>query len=178
LLNSCFLRHGGATKSPGCGAQASDLWVIPGDRTKNGVEHDVPPSRPAAALIAVVPTFGPHDFIFTVNGQARISGYSGAKRKLDARMLELAREADPQAPDIARWTFHDLRRTAASGMARLGFLVHVIEAVLNSHGGEISGVTAIYNRHKHLEEKRLALEGWAAHVNRITASGDPLPSRA
>ena len=53
-------------------------------------------------------------------------------------------------PRIPHWTFHDLRRTAASGMARLGFAVHVIEAVLNHTGGEISGVTAVYNRHKYL----------------------------
>ena len=66
--------------------------------------------------------------------------------------------------DIPHWTFHDLRRTAASGMARLGFPVHVIEAVLNHTGGQISGVAAIYNRHRYLPEKRRALEAWAAHV--------------
>ena len=65
---------------------------------------------------------------------------------------------------IPRWTFHDLRRTAASGMARLGISVHIIEAVLNHTGGEISGVTAVYNRHSYLPEKRHALEAWAAHV--------------
>ena len=99
-----------------------------------------------------------------MNGSAPITGYSIAKTKLDARMRELAREADPDAPEIPRWTFHDLRRTAASGMARLGFAVHVIEAVLNHTGGEISGVTAVYNRHKYLAEKRRALDTWAAYV--------------
>ena len=49
-------------------------------------------------------------------------------------------------------------------MARLGFAVHVIEAVLNHTGGEISGVTAVYNRHKYLAEKRRALDTWAAYV--------------
>jgi integrase len=141
-----------------------DLWTIPSARTKNGVEHDVPLSDEASAIIAAAPQIGGEGFTFTVNGSAPITGYSIAKTKLDARMRELAREADPDAPEIPRWTFHDLRRTAASGMARLGFAVHVIEAVLNHTGGEISGVTAVYNRHKYLAEKRRALDTWAAYV--------------
>ena len=83
-------------------------------------------------------------------------------------MLALARE-EADAPAGRRsgrsitlepWRFHDLRRTAASGLARLGFPVHVIEAVLNHRNGQISGVAAVYNRHSYLPEKRRALEAW------------------
>jgi integrase len=38
---------------------------------------------------------------------------------------------------------HDLRRTAASGMARLGVAPHVVEKVLNHKTGIISGVAAV-----------------------------------
>ena len=62
------------------------------------------------------------------------------------------------------WRLHDLRRTAASGLARLGFPLHVIEAVLNHRCGQISGVAAVYNRHSYLPEKRKAIEPWSAHV--------------
>jgi integrase len=92
-------------------------------------------------------------------------------------MIERAGEG----ASIPPWTFHDLRRTAASGMARLGIAVNVIEAVLNHTGGEISGVTAVYNRHKYLAEKRLALEAWAAHVSGLVnarAASNVVPLRA
>jgi len=65
---------------------------------------------------------------------------------------------------MAPWTFHDLRRTVASGMARLGVAVHVTEAVLNHKSGSIKGVAAIYNRYDYATEKRSALEAWSRHV--------------
>jgi integrase len=102
--------------------------------------------------------------IFTLNGSAPITSFSRANRRLDDRMRELAREADKNALEIPNWTFHDLRRSAASGMARLGIPVHVIEAVFNQRSGQISGVAAVYNRHTYLPEKRRALEAWASHV--------------
>jgi hypothetical protein len=52
-------------------------------------------------------------------------------------------------------------------MARLGVPVHVIEAVLNHRSGEVSGVTAVYNRHSYLPEKRRALDAWAGHVMQL-----------
>ncbi len=41
--------------------------------------------------------------------------------------------------EIAPWGFHDLRRTAATGMAKLGFPVQVVEAVLNHASGSRLG---------------------------------------
>src|SRR5215210_4859845 len=85
-------------------------------------------------------------------------------------MLAIAREeaaAHGENADeikLEPWRLHDLRRTAASGMARLGVPVHVIEAVLNHRSGQISGVAAVYNRHSYLPEKRRALQAWANHV--------------
>jgi len=54
----------------------------------------------------------------------------------------------------------------------MGFPVHVIEAVLNHRSGQISGVTAVYNRHSYLPEKRRALEAWAGDVMGIV-NGTP-----
>ena len=65
---------------------------------------------------------------------------------------------------IQPWRLHDLRRTAASGIARLGVPVHVIESILNHRSGQISGVAAVYNRHSYLPEKRRALESWANYL--------------
>lgn len=59
---------------------------------------------------------------------------------------------------------HDLRRTCATGMANLGVLPHVIEAVLNHISGHKSGVAGIYNRSTYEPEKRAALDLWANHL--------------
>ena len=72
---------------------------------------------------------------------------------------------------MAPWTFHDLRRTAASGMAALGVPVHVVEAVLNHKSGSIKGVAAVYNRYDYAKEKREAINGWAVSI--IQAVGHP-----
>ena len=55
---------------------------------------------------------------------------------------------------------HDLRRTAATGMARLNFPPHVVDKILNHVSGTIRGVAAVYNRFEYLEERRAALEAW------------------
>ena len=146
------------------------LWTIPSTRTKNSAAHDVPMSAVAAAIPSRAPVIAGSEFVFTTSGARPISGHSCAKERIDAIMLQIAlQEAtetgrDASAVTVAPWRLHDLRRTAASGMARMGIPVHVIEAVLNHRSGAISGVAAIYNRHSYLPEKRRALEAWAAHV--------------
>jgi integrase len=72
------------------------------------------------------------------------------------------------------WTLHDLRRTAASGMARLGVNIATVEKILNHTSGTFAGVTGIYQRHDFATEKRLALASWAAHVLAV-AAGEELP---
>src|SRR5205085_4491266 len=68
---------------------------------------------------------------------------------------------------IGDWRLHDLRRTVASGMARLRVEPWVVEKVLNHQTGQLSGVAGVYNRWGYLEEKREALERWARHVTQI-----------
>ena len=149
------------------------IWTLPAARTKNGRAHDVPLTDAAQAILASAPRMAGSDFVFTTTGKRPISSYSTAKEYLDAAMLEIARDEamergdDPARVTIEPWRFHDLRRTAASGMARLGIAVHVIESVLNHVSGQISGVAAIYNRHKYLDEKRRALDAWAHHVAQL-----------
>jgi integrase len=133
------------------------LWTLPASRTKNARVHEVPLPAAAQVLLAGTPRIVGSDFVLTVSGALPFSGFAPAKERLD----ELA-------PISPRWVFHDLRRTLASGLARLGQPVHVIEAVLNHRSGTISGVAAIYNRHAYLEEKRAALELWAQHVEQVS----------
>lgn len=68
---------------------------------------------------------------------------------------------------MQHWTLHDLRRTVASGVARLKIAPHVIESVLNHKTGIISGVAAVYNRHDYFDEKAEALEIWADCISQL-----------
>jgi integrase len=126
-------------------------WTIPGARTKNRRPHVVPLPLPARELIAELPE--PRgEFVFTTTGRTPPSGFSKVKARLDAKMK------------IAPWRQHDLRRTAATGMAELGVAPHVVEAALNHVSGAKAGVAGTYNRAAYFPEKKMALEGWALHV--------------
>jgi integrase len=137
-------------------------WVIPGKRTKNEKENRVPLCDTALAIIEAQPTIDGSDFVFPSSRtptKKPASGLSRAKRRLD------------DASGVTGWRYHDLRRTAASGMARAKVPPHVVEKILNHVGGTLGGVAGIYNRFGYDAEKRHALETWSAHVEGLV-SGD------
>jgi integrase len=135
------------------------VWTIPASVAKNGRAHEVPLSTLAQDIIGALPRFAGADFVFTTTGVSPVSGFGRAKDRLDFTM------------ESAEWRLHDLRRTVASGMARLGIAPHVIEKVLNHVSGEISGVAAVYNRHGYQAEKAEALEAWAKEIQTIVGAG-------
>ena len=92
------------------------LWTLPRERVKNDEKHEVPLSDTAVAVLKSVPRIAGSRYVFTTNGKAPSSGYSKGKRRLDALLS-----------DMPPWRLHDLRRTTASGMARLGINLPVIE---------------------------------------------------
>lgn len=69
---------------------------------------------------------------------------------------------------IEPFTLHDLRRTVRTGLARLGVLPHIAERVLSHRQ---PGVVGVYDRYQYLDEKRAALEKWAAHVEALKTKG-------
>jgi integrase len=80
-------------------------------------------------------------------------------------MHEIAREEGREDVEpIEAFTLHDMRRSAATGMAGLGFPPHVVEAVLNHKSGTRRGVAGVYNRFDYADEKRAALEAWGRRV--------------
>ena len=141
------------------------LWRIPAGRTKNDEAHEVPISDAALAVIASLPRIkSDKGYLFTTNGETHVSGYSRAKVVIEHAMLEIARGERGQDIEIPRWTFHDLRRTAVSGMARLGISLPAIEKVVNHSSGSFAGIVGVYQRHSFADEKRNALQGWAKFV--------------
>jgi integrase len=103
-------------------------------------------------------------YVFSTTGDVPVSGWSKVKHRLDARMAELSRAEKASVPPF---TIHDLRRTCATGLQKLGVRLEVTEAVLNHSSGTRGGIVGVYQRHQYADEKREALERWAAHVEGI-----------
>ena len=146
-------------------------WIIPAEMTKAGRTHILPLPDLAIDVLRAIPRktmrtaeggMQPSPYVFTVGGASPISGYSVIKARLD-RAVATSR-AESGLDDVAPWTLHDLRRTAATEMGRLGVSRLVIGKVLN-HADR--SVTSIYDRHSYLAEKRHALEAWAAHLDAL-----------
>jgi integrase len=150
-------------------------WTIPGARAKNGSAHIVPLSSQARAILGAAPRrakdaddYG-QDLVFP-GEQGAYSGWSKSKERLDKRS------------GVSGWTLHDLRRTLATGLQRLGVRLEVTEAVLNHVSGSRAGIVGIYQRHEWAEEKRGALSAWGTRVAAIVegreAASNVTPLRA
>ncbi|GAA0004412.1 tyrosine-type recombinase/integrase [Bradyrhizobium diazoefficiens] len=142
-----------------------DLWTIPGERYKTKLDHVVPLTAAAKAQIGDKPegVKGNVWFIFsTTGGEKAFSGFSKAKRDLDAAIAKI-RKADGRE-EMPRWRLHDLRRTARSLMSRAKVPTDHAERAL---GHVIGGVRETYDRYEYVEEKRAAFEALAGMVDLI-----------
>jgi integrase len=151
-------------------------WLIPKERAKNGMEHEVPLSAAAMSVLEGLHEIGRGGWVFTTTGRTPISGLGRLKKRLDSEILKLQRDdaiergEDPAAVGpIPHWTLHDLRRSGASGMARLGIQLAVVEKILNHTGRSFAGVAGIYQRYDFAKEKRTALDVWAAHIAAVVS---------
>jgi integrase len=130
-------------------------WVIPAARAKNGQAHEVQLSTQAIDILRQLPQVEGAEYAFTTTGRSKVSGFSKLKLRLD------------QASKVNDWIFHDLRRSAVTGMARLGIPPHVADKVLNHRQGSIRGVAAVYNRFEYQPERRAGLQAWANFVDAV-----------
>jgi integrase len=145
---------------------APDLstWTIPGSRTKNGTAHIVPLSPLAQSIIKAAVRLSKDDadeeaddkpeFVFRGRAGA-FNGFSKAKVALD------------EESGVTGWRLHDLRRTMATGLQRLGVRLEVIEAVLNHLSGSRAGIVGVYQKHSWIDEKRAALNAWGERLAAI-----------
>jgi integrase len=145
------------------------LLCIPGERTKNHRELRLrlPPS--AIAILRSVRHRDGRDFVF--GKRHGFSGWSAAKRELDARIAKAARKP------LAAWRLHDARRTMRSGLGKLGVMPHVAEIAI---GHSRKGIEAVYDRHRYQTEVGAALALWANHVVAVAEGRDAVvvPLRA
>jgi integrase len=131
------------------------LISLPAERTKNGHPHTFPLSPPVRDILKAQTRT--RELAFGIGGTGFV-GWHKAKKRLDERI------AHKLGAPLPHWTIHDLRRTLATGLQRLGVRLEVTEAILNHVGGSRSGVAGIYQRHDWATEKRAALDAWAGHV--------------
>jgi integrase len=158
------------------------MWTIPGPRAKNGKAHLVPLSPQAHAVLDAVPrTKNAKGLFFTTTGRTPISGFSKAKIRIDGLMLRtlraLARKRGEDAGRVTlpNWRFHDVRRTMATRMPALKINMEVVEKTLNHTSGKLGGLVAVYQQYDYADERREALNAWAAYVERLVEKV-PLPT--
>jgi integrase len=156
--------------------QKECIWSLPSSRSKNGIASRQPLSKLAMTeLEALADRLGgwpEAGLVFTSNGRTSSSGHSKAKSRLDRVVSALAAQHGIQPP--TPWRVHDLRRTLATGLQKLGVRFEVTEAVLNHVSGSKGGVAGIYQRHDWAAEKRAALQAWADHIERLLTGADKI----
>jgi integrase len=133
-----------------------DLWHLPAEKMKGRVPHTLPLPAQAMNIVEALPPIGDGDLVFTTTGTSPLSHFDRIKRTIDAEMK-------PATP----WTWHDIRRSTASGLAGLGVPVPVIEKILAHRSGTFRGVAGTYQRHSFIPEMRSALERWSDHLDRL-----------
>jgi integrase len=129
-------------------------WTIPKERTKNAKGHTVPLPKQVLKIIEAMPQVVGDDRVFA--SCPDLLGFDQNKKRIDLRM-------QPTTP----WVVHDLRRTMATGLQRLGVRLEVTEATLNHTSGSRAGIVGIYQRHDWADEKRAALQAWADRVEQL-----------
>jgi integrase len=134
-----------------------DLLTIGAERMKGRAAHLVPLSTQAGAIFASIPKLVPgvprqDSYVFG----SPIGHFDRIKQALDVHMGE-----------TPKWVIHDIRRSVASGMARIGVAVPTIEKILAHRSGTFRGIVGTYQRHSFLPEMVIAMQRWADHIERL-----------
>lgn len=152
----------GQRRSEVAGMRWADLdleagtWSLTSGQTKAKRASLVPLSGAALAIISDMPRIG--DYVFGTSANTPMRGFAREKALID-QFLGSKGEGLAEA-----WRFHDLRRSAATHMVRLGIPELVVSRVLNH---AVQGVTGkVYALHSYAPEKRHALDTWAAEIDR------------
>jgi integrase len=131
------------------------LLTIPAERFKSDLDHVVPLSDTAVAILKTLPRFNSGDYVFsTTFGQTPINGFSKPKSRLDTAMKEQIGKFQP-------FQIHDIRRTMRSALSDLPIEDRVRELVI---GHTQQGLHKVYDQHTYLSEKRGALSAWARRL--------------
>lgn len=141
-------------------------WVIPEEHSKNGRKHFVPLSPLAVTLfLQAIAISASERWLFP---SAKDANEPIKNVVLPSAQALLFRNA---LTDIPPATVHDLRRSAATGMRRLGVLPHDVARILNHVPQDVTG--KVYDHYEAYKEKRDALLRWGNYLGQLDHS---LPS--
>jgi integrase len=161
----------GQRKSEVAEAQWSELdlakktWTIPAERMKADAVHVVPLSDDAIAVLRSLPRFDGGDYLFSVQfGKRPVNAFSAAKAQFDAMMLKALREDEPKAK-LPDFVIHDFRRTVRTGLSAIPNISDLVRELVIGHTKP--GLHKVYDQYAYLDEKRFALDAWAARLRNI-----------
>jgi len=126
---------------------------LPETATKNARRHVVPLSPFVVDVVGSPDQRG--GYVFTSDG-GKTHLALGSKHKNWLNQYAL----------LSPWVVHDLRRTMATGMRRLGVVSDVVAHVLNHREASIRDVYDLYDK---LPERREAMGRWSNFVQRLVA---------
>lgn len=129
------------------------VWHLPGERTKNGDDIDIPLAQPVIGWLEELRIFSCNSRWLLPARKIRHTAHVSNSLLNTAMPKVLAK-----MPGVERFSIHDFRRTARTHLAMLGVDPVIAERCLNHR---IPGVEGIYNRHQYFEERRAALTAWA-----------------
>jgi integrase len=134
-------------------------WTIPASRMKAGAAHIVPLPDDAVTILQSLPRFE-GDYVFSTNGgRTPVRGHSHAKHALDAEIAKVL--GQPPAPFV----IHDLRRTMRTRLSAIPNISDLVRELVIGHTKP--GLHKVYDQYAYLDEKRFALEAWAAKLRSI-----------
>ncbi len=138
------------------------LWTLPAERVKNAIVHTTPVTDTALEILEEQRQRrdGDDPYVFPAR--------TGKAAHLRTDSIGTALTRAIRAARLTHFTAHDLRRTTATRISGAGTSREVLRQILNHVD---RSVTARYDRHRYDNEKREALERWAATLRKITDEG-------
>ncbi len=132
-------------------------WTLPASRAKNGRSHVVHLVDAVAEVLRATPRQRGSDHVFPGQTGTGLTGWSNAMVRLRAALTAAG-------DDLGDWRLHDFRRSGVTYLAGAGVAPHVADRLLNHTTGHLGSIALVYQRHGFENERRHALDAWAAAV--------------
>lgn len=158
ILNGCRRGEIGDLEWPEVNLD-SRVLTVPGEKTKQGEALMLTLAPASIKILKAIPKNKyREDYVFGKQGKRGFNAWSYCTMAMNARITEANGKALPA------WTIHDIRRSVRTGLSRIGVAPHVAELIL---GHAVTGIRAVYDKHKYQPEIATALLRWADHVGAV-----------
>jgi integrase len=161
----------GQRESEVCGAEwaefdlSAGLWRLPAERTKTGRAHLVHLAPQAIAVLQALKQITGkkrHAFASPLRPKQPIYG-----RAVNNSLLTMFKAG--RLPNVTQCHVHDFRRTLITRLPDLGIEPFIGHKIANH---VLSGVFAHYNHNSYEEQRKAALEAWAARLETLVTGSN------